>query len=102
MNEQPADLRPGLARIRRRRWFLWGIILIYMPAMWFVLQLTHSLRRTMPAFAVWFILLCVAAGISAAARCPRCGNYFHMHGMTLLYFRKCLHCGLHINADRTR
>ena len=32
-------------------------------------------------------------------RCPRCGNYFHVNGMMLLYLRRCLHCQLHINAD---
>jgi hypothetical protein len=34
------------------------------------------------------------------SKCPRCGNYFHLHGMTLLILRKCLHCQLHINADK--
>jgi hypothetical protein len=34
----------------------------------------------------------------ALSKCPRCGNYFHMHGMSLLILRKCLHCQLHIST----
>ena len=92
----------GLRLIRKRRWFLWGVILVYMPAMWLILEMTGSLKATAPAFVVWFICLCITAGISAAARCPECGNYFHMHGMTLLYMRRCLHCGLHLKADKKK
>jgi hypothetical protein len=33
------------------------------------------------------------------SKCPRCGNYFHLHGMTLLVLRKCLHCQLHISEN---
>ena len=98
----PAHIATGLSTIRKRRWFLWVVIIIYLPAMWVTLQFTHSVRGTAPAFAVWFIFLVVAAALSAAARCPRCGNYFHMHGLTLLYLRRCLHCGLHVTADRKR
>lgn len=71
-----------------------------MPAMWLTLKLTNSLRGTAPIFVVWFIMLVIAVTMTAVARCPQCGNYYHMHGMTLLYLRKCLHCGLHINADK--
>lgn len=98
--EDPAHLAAGLAKIRKRRWFLWLVIIIYLPAMWIALQFTHSVSGTAPVFAIWFILLVIAAGLSAAARCPRCGNYYHMHGLTLLYLRRCLHCGLHVSADR--
>jgi hypothetical protein len=90
----------ALSKIRKRRWFLWGVILIYMPAMWVTLRVTNSLGRTMPVFVVWFILLVIAVTLSAIARCPQCGNYYHMNGMTLLYFRRCLHCELHINSDK--
>lgn len=92
--------RPGLASIRRRRWYLWLVIAGYLPSMWLLLQQKPTTRAIVLAFAIWFVLLLTSAIAAAAARCPRCGNYFHMHGMTLLYFRKCLHCQLHINADK--
>jgi hypothetical protein len=94
------DFGPALGKIRKRRLFLWCVILVYMPAMWTTLRLTGSYKATGTVFVVWIILLCIFATVAACARCPRCGNYFHMHGMTLLYLRKCLHCQLHINADR--
>jgi hypothetical protein len=94
------DFGPGLGKIRKRRWFLWAVILVYMPAMYTTLRLTQSYKATATVFVVWIILLIIFATVAACARCPRCGNYFHMHGMTLLFLRKCLHCQLHINADR--
>jgi hypothetical protein len=95
-----AEIRAALGKIRKRRLYLWGVILVYLPVMWTTLQLTQSYNKTAVAFVVWVILLSIAATVAAVARCPVCGNYFHMHGMTLLYLRKCLHCGLHINADK--
>ena len=94
------DFRPALGKIRKRRLYLWGVILIYLPVMWMTLQLTQSYNKTAVAFVVWVLLLTIVATYAALARCPGCGNFFHMHGMTLLFLRKCLHCGLHINADK--
>lgn len=94
------DLAPALKIIRKRRIVLWMVIIVYLPAMWTTLQLTQSYNKTAVAFIIWVILLTVAATVAAVARCPGCGNYFHMHGATLLFLRKCLHCGLHINADK--
>jgi hypothetical protein len=99
-SRDPKELAPALKTIRRRRLLLWGIILVYLPAMWTILQITQSYHKTAVAFVIWVILLTTIATYAAMVRCPACGNYFHMHGATLLYLRKCLHCGLHINADR--
>jgi len=105
-NEQPPaeipDYGPGLRIIRKRRWYLWLEIMVYLPAMWVTLQVAPTYRGIGTVFAIWFILLWVVVAISALARCPRCGNYFHMNGMTLLYIRKCLHCQLHLTADKKK
>ncbi len=93
------DYGPGLRMIRKRRWFLWAEILVYLPAMWVTMKISPTYRALGLVFMIWFILLWLAVGFSALARCPRCGNYFHMNGMTLLYLRKCLHCQLHLKAD---
>jgi hypothetical protein len=94
------DLGPGLSKVRRRRWFMWSAILAYMPIMVATLKISKSFNITAMVFAAWFAVLFVVTLLLAIVRCPRCGNYFHMHGMTLLFFRKCLHCQLHINADK--
>lgn len=104
VNEQPPvdepDYGPGLRTIRRRRRYLWLEIIVYLPAMWTTMQIAPAYPVLATVFVIWFILLWVVVGYSALARCPRCGNYFHMHGMTLLYLRRCLHCQLRINADK--
>ena len=92
-----ATLRQGLQTVRRRRWYLWLIILVYMPLMMTAVKFFPSAAV---AFLLWCIVMVVIVGFSALARCPRCGNYFHMHGLTLLYLRKCLHCQLHVCADK--
>jgi len=96
------DYGPGLRIIRKRRWLLWMEIIIYLPAMWGTMQISSAFHVIAIAFGIWFLLLWIVVGYSALARCPRCGNYFHMHGMTLLYLRKCLHCQLHLKADKRK
>jgi hypothetical protein len=95
-----AKIGPALRIIRRRRCYLWIVILGYLPAMWVTLKLMPLHKVLGSVFLVWVVLLFIVVLVSAVVRCPRCGNYFHMNGMTLLYLRKCLHCQLHINADR--
>jgi hypothetical protein len=100
--ETTPDYAPGLRRIRKRRWLLWAEILLYVPMMMAVMKMVPTNGALAVAFGLWFVLLWFVVGYSALARCPRCGNYFHMHGMTLLYLRKCLHCQLHLTADKKR
>ena len=82
---------------RRRRMFFFVTVLAYIPA----LIITHSISPTNRAmgtiFGIWVLVLVVATFLVALSKCPRCGNYFHMNGITLLVLRKCLHCQLHIN-----
>lgn len=96
-----AVISAGLSKIRRRRWVVWSVMIIYLPTMWTTQKITHSFNGSMPVFCIWFLLLLVAMGYSAVARCPRCGNYYHVNGMILLYLRKCLHCQLPLNEDKS-
>ena len=98
--DNPATFGVMLAIIRRRRWYLWGLILIYMPVSVMTLQLTQSYKTTGIVCMIWFILLCIVVTLTAISKCPRCSNSFHMRNSTLSYFRKCRHCGLHICADK--
>ncbi|GAM09435.1 hypothetical protein OR1_01714 [Geobacter sp. OR-1] len=100
ISENQADYKPMLAIIRRRRWYLWCLILIYMPLAVTTLQTTQSYKAFGVVFALWVILLCIAVTLTATAKCPKCGNNFHMRHSTLSYLRKCRHCGLHICADK--
>ena len=100
MDNNPEEYGKALRLIRRRRSFLFGVILMYVPAMWLIHGVSPALRTMLTAFGIWVLLLVTTCLMAAICRCPRCGNYFHVHGMTMLFLRKCLHCQLHINADR--
>lgn len=96
----PEVIAHGLRRIRLRRWFLWVVLIIYLPTMWLAQQVTGSFHGALPVFFAWVLLLIMATAWSATVRCPRCGNYYHVNGMMLLYLRRCLHCQLPLTADR--
>ncbi len=96
----PLDLAKGLKKVRQRRWFLWLTILIYIPAMMVALQTTGGWDTVIKAFIAWLILLCISVGMAVVVRCPDCGNCFHTHGPTFLPVRRCVHCGLHVSADK--
>lgn len=96
----PADYAPGLKKVRSRRWFLWLVIIIYLPAMMVALDSPNYKTWVTFVFGTWVVLLIIAVVFACIVRCPRCGECFHTHGPTFLPFRRCLHCALHINADK--
>ncbi len=96
----PETIAHGLRRIRLRRWTLWAVLIVYLPTMWCAQQITRSFHGALPVFFAWVVVLVLATAWSATVRCPRCGNYYHVNGMMLLYLRRCLHCQLPLNADR--
>ncbi len=100
MNEEMTDLHPGLARVRQRRWILWATILVYVPGLLLAFQMGAAAGAMAKLFVVWVALLCVAVGLATVVKCPRCGQPFHTNGPTFLPLRKCVHCGLPLNADK--
>lgn len=96
----PASLRQGLVKVRKRRWILWATILIYMPGLIVALELEASSGTLGSLFALWIVLLCIAVGLATIVKCPACGNPYHTNGPTFLPVRRCVHCGLHLNADK--
>ena len=97
---QGQDLGSGLAKVRHRRWILWAAIVIYLPGLYLALELALPTGTLTKLFWAWVALLCVAVGLATVVRCPRCGNQFHTNGPTFLPVRKCVHCGLHLKADK--
>lgn len=90
-----------LKKIRRRRTYFFGTLLVYIPAVVITYSISPTNRAMGTLFGIWVAVLILVTFLAALSRCPRCGNYFHMHGMTLLILRKCLHCQLHIRGDKT-
>ena len=98
--KNPAAIQQGLAKVRNRRWILWVVILIYMPCLIIALEMGASGSTMGTLFIIWLGLLCVAVGLATVVKCPRCGNCYHTNGPTFLPVRKCVHCGLAVNADK--
>src|SRR6185369_4231498 len=96
----PAMYMKVLKKTRSRRKFFFGTVLVYIPALLITYQISPTNRAMGTVFGIWLVILIISTFLAALSKCPRCGNYFHMHGMTLLILRKCLHCQLHINADK--
>lgn len=97
-----AELEAGLQTLRRRRMFLWVMVGIYLPMIYVVLEISQSDKTTGIFFGFWLLFVTIAANLTAFSRCPSCGNLFHMNGMIPMYFRNCLHCGLHISGDEKK
>jgi hypothetical protein len=98
-SDDPTTYGAMLAIIRKRRWFFWGMVFVYIPASVTALQFTQSYKSLGLLFLIWLILLCIAVMLMACTKCPGCGNTFHMRNSTLYFSRKCSHCGLHIRGD---
>ena len=96
----PRTFHAGLKKVRRRRWFLWGVILVYVPAMMLALESPSAGNVAVAVFVIWIVFLCIAVALACVVRCPRCGNCFHTHGPTFIPFRRCVHCCLHVNEDK--
>ncbi|PLX91262.1 MAG: hypothetical protein C0619_07695 [Desulfuromonas sp.] len=92
------ELKAGLGKIRQRRWMLWIVISSYLPIILFALQATQPGRAVAIAFGCWLFFLTSAVVLVTLARCPRCGNCFHMNGYLFRPVRKCFHCQLHLSA----
>jgi hypothetical protein len=96
----PKEFSAGLKKVRQRRIMLWLIIAVYVPAMMISLQSAGGWNTVIKVFMIWLILLCVVVAFAVVVRCPECGNCFHTHGPTFFPVRRCVHCGLHVNADK--
>ena len=99
--DNEVQFRATLAETRKRRMHFFVTVLSYLPALYgtYTVSPTHKSMGTL--FGVWLVILLVVTFRLAVSRCPQCGNLFHVHGMTLLVLRKCLHCQFHIKGDRT-
>jgi hypothetical protein len=88
-----------LKKTKRRRAFFFGTLFMYIPAVVITYQISPTNRTMGTLFGCWVVILIVSTVLVSLCKCPRCGNYFHLHGITLLVLRRCLHCQLHISSD---
>jgi hypothetical protein len=88
-----------MKQTRRRRKYFFGTVMAYIPAILITYEISPTNRAMGTLFVLWLVVLIIVTFLVALSKCPRCGNYFHLHGMTLLVLRKCLHCQLHIKES---
>ncbi len=103
MDDSPVDPATYLNILkitRRRRKYFFGTVLLYIPALLITHRISPTNRAMGTVFGIWVVVLIIVTFLAALCRCPRCGNYFHMNGMTFLILRRCLHCQLHIASDK--
>jgi len=101
MTTDPSHTGSELERIRACRMSLWLVSLSYVPAMFMTYKWNYSDTALGAVFVIWLVFLCRSVLQVAFAICPRCGNYFHLKNFFPSYLRRsCIHCGLHINADK--
>lgn len=98
----PQELKSGLQKIRRRRWYFWITIMAYLPGMLFALRSSQPNQAVGIVFLVWIFLLIITVALLALVRCPQCGNCFHMNGFLFRPVRRCFHCRLHLTADKQK
>jgi hypothetical protein len=102
MTTAASEIGSGLGRIRCCRMSLWLVSLSYAPMMFITYKWSHSDTALAVVFVIWIVFLCRTVLQVAFSICPRCGNYFHIKNFFPSYLiRRCLHCGLHINADKS-
>ena len=97
--DDPQKYMQVMKQTRRRRKYFFSTVLVYIPAIWVTYSISPTNRAMGTLFVLWFVVLIIVTFLVALSKCPRCGNYFHLHGMTLLVLRKCLHCQLHISES---
>lgn len=97
---ETVDLTEGLKKVRGRRWLMWFVIVAYVPGLLITLDMNASTSAMGWLFGLWVFLLCIVVGLATVAKCPRCDKPFHTNGPTFLPVRKCVHCGLHLTADK--
>jgi hypothetical protein len=94
---QGADERPrnseweAFRSVRRRRRWVWLIVLSYLPVGAGVFLIGPDLGIAVAV--VWMIALCAAAALHSVTRCPRCGRRcFHSNSWHNQLALRCLHC----------
>ncbi len=99
-----AEEREGLRKIRRLRFWLWTLLLAFIPLVWLVTIFTESRSVMMVILIVWAAAVVHFAARAAFSKCPRCRNYYHATAGTPSFWnllaQRCTHCGLPLRSDR--
>ncbi|WP_432821833.1 hypothetical protein [Trichloromonas sp.] len=93
------ELPARLAGIRTRRRFLWSVFISYIPAIWFALK-TGGDGLALVVGILWLLMASAGGILVSFARCPRCGDRFHMKGISTSWGGRCVHCKLSLSKAK--
>ena len=94
-------IRAGLADIRRRRRYMWVLLLGFLPfgVLVSLLPISDSLVPWL-AFG-WLGVFAIASIRSNLSKCPRCGRNYHQFMIVFIpWSNKCGSCGLALNGGQ--
>jgi len=94
-----SDLPARLAGIRTRRRFLWSVFISYIPAIWFALKIGGD-GLALVVGILWLVMAAAGGILVSFALCPRCGNRFHMKGISTSWACRCVHCKLSLSGGK--
>lgn len=93
------DLSTRLAEIRTRRRILWAVFASYIPAIWFALKIGGD-KLALIVGILWLIMASIGGMLVSFAICPRCGQRFHMKGISTSWGGRCVHCKLSLSKEK--
>jgi hypothetical protein len=93
------DLPALLAGIRTRRRFLWTVFASYIPAIWYALKIGGD-NLALVVGILWLVMASAGGILVSFARCPRCGDRFHMKGISTSWGSRCVHCKLSLSKEK--
>jgi hypothetical protein len=91
---EPERMAAELKRIRSLRVWLAWILITYVPVVVFLFIIRLPEWVIIAACLAWVGTGVVTAFMIGFARCPACGQYFHVRGGGSLFAKNCLHCGI--------
>ncbi len=93
------DLPARLAAIRTRRRFLWTVFATYIPVIWFALKIGGD-NLALVVGILWLVMASAGGILVSFALCPRCGDRFHMKGISTSWGGRCVHCKLSLSKEK--
>ena len=87
-----------LAGIRLRRTILWTVFISYIPVIWVALKIGGD-GLAIVVGILWLLMASAGGVMVSFSLCPRCGNRFHMKGISTSWGSRCVHCKLGLDGQ---
>lgn len=102
LNNENNKIKKALARIRIKLIIVFVMVLLYIPVGMVILEFEVFNDQDYYAYysLFWFLITFIIWTSYCFSRCPQCGKFFFFKILGWPLARECVHCGLHIKADK--